>query len=65
MSKYVIGEKEYTCGNDCQQTGCPGHKMTVVMNCSVDIYEVIVDGKERELFDENYLHTLMDIIEKK
>jgi hypothetical protein len=64
MSKATIGEAKYRCANDCQQSGCPGHTMVVKLNCSTDQYNVTVDGDEAQqaIFDENYLHALVDVI---
>ena len=58
MSKYTVGEATYVC-NGCEMSGCPGHAMKVLMDCSTDSYIVEVDGVGWGAYDENYVHALM------
>lgn len=57
-----MGSAEYRCANDCEQTGCPGHVLSLRMNCTSDTIAVVEDGKEWETFDGNRLYAIVDIV---
>lgn len=59
MSHSIGPEVEYRCSSDCQQSGCPGHKIREVFDRSTDIYDFVIDGESRYLFDENCLAALL------
>jgi hypothetical protein len=43
----------YHCGNDCVQSGCPGHTMRLIYeNCS-DTVVLEIDGEHRWTMDEH------------
>lgn len=44
---------KYTCSNDCDQFGCPGHTIQYHFSRTSDTISVDVDGKQRHCFDEN------------
>lgn len=45
--KYV----EFTCLNDCDQLGCPGHKVRAVHRNTSDTLSFEIDGKVEYSFD--------------
>jgi hypothetical protein len=59
MSKSIGPEVEFRCSTDCQQTGCPGHKIREIFDRSTDIYTFEIDGRLAYHFDENVLFALL------
>lgn len=55
MGSNYSEEVEFRCLNDCEQSGCPGHKMKLQLNRSTDTVTVWVDGEAQYSFDENTL----------
>lgn len=60
MSRARGPEVEYRCSSDCQQMGCPGHKIREVFDRSTDIYTFEIDGKQEYIFDENLFAALLE-----
>lgn len=59
MSRARGPEVEYRCSYDCQQSGCPGHKIREVFDRSTDTYIYEIDGEPAYYFDENVLAALL------
>ena len=58
-------EVKYTCLNDCQQAGCPGHKVVAIYSHTSDTlsFETVTGLRqepEREGFDENAFKAMME-----
>jgi len=51
MSKQWFKEVPYKCGDDCIQAGCPGHKLQLMYNHTIDWMSVYIDGKEAHAFE--------------
>ena len=60
MSHWRSSEREYRCSGDCEQMGCPGHKLVLDFCRSTDIWSVIVDGKPHAYFDEAMFHQMIE-----
>lgn len=45
-------QTRFTCGNDCVQTGCPGHDMELAHHHTSDTVSVSVDGQHYATFDQ-------------
>jgi hypothetical protein len=52
MGKYYGPWVDYTCINDCQQSGCPGHKVRETVCRSSDVLSFEFDDGHVEYFDE-------------
>ena len=42
----IRNEEEYSCFNDCKQSGCPKHKMELEIQTTSDIMTVTIDGED-------------------
>lgn len=40
---------------DCQQTGCPGHTVTLRLHNASDVWEILIDEESLGHFDRNIL----------
>lgn len=58
MSQARSSKFKYTCFNDCEQAGCPGHELQFVRDRSTDYYSVEIDGRS-EYFDQNQFMTML------
>ena len=61
MATKII-EKEYSCFNDCKQSGCPKHKMRVQIQTTSDHLSVYEDDKLVLSFDPEEWKTLKSIL---
>ena len=59
MSRRIGSVIDFSCSSDCEQGGCPGHKIREVFDRSSDVYTFEVDGRPRWRFDENELEALL------
>lgn len=50
---------EFHCFNDCQQTGCPGHKVRAVFYNTSDTLAFEIDGKTWFHVDHNAFQAMM------
>lgn len=57
-------EQEFKCANDCEQSGCPGHKMKIEYHRGSDIVTVWVDGEPLYYFDDNRWSTMLELAHK-
>lgn len=57
-------EKEYSCFNDCKQSGCPKHKMEVRIQTTADYLSVYEDGKLLFSCDPEEWNTLKSILKE-
>jgi hypothetical protein len=48
----------YTCRNDCEQTGCPGHTLEIIHQHSSDTVVIQVDNQIYAVFDEALFHRI-------
>lgn len=55
-------EKIYKCFNDCRMDGCPGHKMTSIIQTTSDVLIVDIDGKCWFASDPSQWDTLKEIL---
>lgn len=53
-------EVEYRCGNDCEFSGCPGHKLIFISHRSSDVLSVEIDGKPGHYFDCSEWQAMME-----
>jgi hypothetical protein len=60
MGTNYTESRKYTCFNDCEQGGCPGHEMRIGSCRSSDVITVEIDGKPEYYFDSN----AFDVLEK-
>ena len=58
-----IGVREFKCLNDCRIEGCPGHRMELLFQRSVDVWVIDIDG-ERTYMDDHAIEVLVDIYQK-
>lgn len=56
--------KHYTCSNDCNQAGCPGHELVLGMHGTSDTVSITVDGKQRDVFDDNLFDAILTLGEQ-
>jgi hypothetical protein len=62
MSTSISEIVEYRCVDDCVQSGCPGHKMQLLIHNTVNIVHVEIDGKRFASFDENQIEALKKLL---
>ena len=62
MGHNVTEEVEYHCSSDCDQSGCPGHKMRLSFCRSSDTVAVEIDGKPEYYFDDNSFAALKKLM---
>jgi hypothetical protein len=55
-------EVEYRCSNDCDQSGCPSHKMKLEYHRGSDVVTLWVDGKPEHYFDDNGIAALKTLL---
>jgi hypothetical protein len=44
---------EFSCLNDCRETGCPGHKLRAIFSRTSDVLSFEMDGTTEWWFDEH------------
>jgi hypothetical protein len=57
-------EKEFTCFNDCRQSGCPGHKMTLSIQTTSEALTAEIDGKQFVSADPSEWEALMELVKR-
>lgn len=53
--------RAFHCSNDCRQTGCPGHLLTLAYYHSSDTVGIECDGEDRGVFDLNEWRALVNM----
>lgn len=54
-------ERKVHCGNDCCQSGCPGHMLKLVYHHTSDTVSVLMDGEHYTTFDSRIWRTLVNL----
>jgi len=60
MSRQMI-TRRVTCGNDCRQTGCPSHDLTLIYEHTSDTVSVTLDDRHYKTFDKVIWRTLVNM----
>lgn len=59
MSNRPVLETTYHCVNDCRQSGCPGHRLTLQYHNTSDTVSVTQDGQHDRVYDPHELDALL------
>lgn len=55
----TVRKATFHCLNDCQQTGCPGHRMELILHHTSDTVTLAIDGKYELTMDDNKFYTMV------
>ena len=58
----VKAEQEYSCDNDCERSGCPKHKMTLVFNSIANIYTYDDGQGQKCSFDYSSMEAFIKMV---
>jgi hypothetical protein len=61
MSNSYTKEIDFKHDHDCHSEGCPGHKLVVKINNSVDLVSILLDDKEECLVDEDVFQQALNL----
>ena len=62
-TNYTKLEREYKCDDGCKRNGsCSGHKMELIINNTVGVAELKIDGETAHWFDCNEADALYEML---
>jgi len=64
MSDLYGGKITTHCFNDCRQTGCPKHIVTIIRHGASDVLTIEIDGRREYSFDINIFEAAIESYRK-